>query len=119
MQLRCIEQKTSNKYIEQIKIIVLALLLTVSGVAWFLSAFSMTIGKAGTFTGGLVRLWNGVCDCLGNSDYILLTQYEGVSEGSAAFVFFAVVIITVVTNVKLAKLMHQKLLLMVACMKSL
>lgn len=94
MQLKCIEQKTSNKYIEQIKIIVLALLLTASGTAWVLSAFSMTIGKAGNFTGGLVRLWNGVCDCLGNSDYILLTQYEGASEGSAVFVVFAIVIFT-------------------------
>ena len=96
MQLKCIEQKTSNKHIEQIKIIVLSLLITLSGVVWFISAFNITVGKAGTFIGGLVRLWNGVCDCLGNSDYILLTQYEGASDGSAMFLAFMVVVFTAV-----------------------
>lgn len=85
MQLKCIEQKTTNKYVQQLELIMIAALLSIAVIIWFLSTFDLQVGTAGSIGGGMVRLWNGVCDCLGKSDYVLLTKYSGASDGSGLF----------------------------------
>jgi len=61
-----------------------------------MSAFSFRAGSAGNVTGGIIRIWNSICECLGKSDYILLTKYAGEAGGSLLVLLIACLLLTVV-----------------------
>lgn len=113
MQLKFIEQKSSNKYIEHAGTVSTALLMGAASMIWILSAFDLDAGSAGNITGGMVRLWNGICDCLGKSDYILLTKHSGAADGSGIFIVLAGLLLAASVYVMLRSRISWLLLLYV------
>ncbi|MEG0918884.1 MAG: transglutaminase-like domain-containing protein [Anaerovoracaceae bacterium] len=84
MQLKLKEQESTTKYKGLFKNAVLALIITIGAVGSFVSIFhlSYSINQAfgGGLIGGAVCLYNGICDALGSSDYIILTKFSGASD---------------------------------------
>lgn len=106
MQLQSIRHKTGREHSRPdlwalLLDIVLAAALTAGFLGCFITGFHLTMGKGGILGGGLkggmIFLWNAAADFLGDSRFLILTQYEGSGDGCGLFLLLLWMLLTAVS----------------------
>ena len=95
-----LRQKKSSRIWTEISYVIAAALLGASFFASLLSQLRLTWSLSTAFEGGaksgLVSCWNEIADTLGNTNFVLLTKYDGGGEGYGLFLTLTLVVILAV-----------------------
>ena len=94
-----LRQKKNQKTRTEVWNIIAALLLGSSSFAILLSQLKLNWGFGSMFSGGLisglVSAWNSLADTLGNTEYLILTKFEGAGESYGFFLTILLVVLLV------------------------
>lgn len=95
-----LRRKKNNRIWTEISFIIAALLLGGSFFASILSQLRLTWSLSTAFEGGLISglisCWNEIADMLGNTNFVILTKYDGGSEGYGLFLTLTLVVLLVI-----------------------
>ena len=95
-----LRRKANNRIWTEIAYVIAALLLGGSFFTSILSqlrlSWSLPTAFEGGVTSGLISCWNEIADTLGNTNFVLLTKYDGGSEGYGLFLTLSLLVMLVI-----------------------
>ena len=97
-----LRRKANNRIWTEIAYVIAALLLGGSFFASILSqlrlSWSLPTAFEGGVTSGLISCWNEIADTLGNTNFVLLTKFDGGSEGYGLFLTLSLIVMLVIAT---------------------
>ena len=91
------QEVKKNKFDRGFRILTAAV-LSLGFFGWFLTMFSIYWSIptmfSGGFAGGLVTVWNNICDTFGSTQYIILNKVNGASGNPGLFITISFIVAT-------------------------
>ena len=95
-----LHQKANNRIGTEIAYVIATILLAGSFFASILSQLRLSWSLSAAFEGGvvsgLISCWNEIADTLGNTNFVLLTKFDGGSEGYGLFLTLTLLVLLVI-----------------------